>query len=62
MRFESFSHMLRHWAEKTPAAPALLYDEHGQKTRSFAALYEAVMRRAQVLKEDGVGCIGILSD
>ena len=62
MRFASFSHMLRHWAEETPAAPALLYDECGQKAMSFAALYDAVMRRAQELKEDGGSCVGILSD
>ena len=62
MRFASFSHMLRHWAEETPAAPALAYDERGQKTMSFAALYDAVTRRAQELKEDGGSCIGILSD
>ena len=62
LRFESFSHMLRHWAEETPAAPALLYDEGGQKTMSFAALYDAVTRRAKALKEDGGSCIGILSD
>ena len=54
--------MLRHWAEKTPAAPALIYDGHGRQTQSFSELYDAVMRRAEALREDGGSCIGILSD
>jgi len=62
LRFESFSHMLRHWAEETPAAPALLFDDHGLKSLSFSELRDAVTRRAQALRQDGGSCIGILAD
>jgi len=62
LRFESFTHMLRHWAEKTPEQPALIYEEHGRRTLSFSGLYDAVMRRADVLRQDGGSCIGVLAD
>ena len=62
MRFDSFSHMLRYWAEKQPAHPALVYDEGGRKELSFSALEEAVEKRAEALKADGGSCVGILAD
>jgi len=54
--------MIRYWAEKTPEHPALIFEAHGRKTLSFSGLYDAVMRRAQELRQDGGSCIGILSD
>ena len=62
LRFESFTHMLRHWAEKAPEHPALLFEEHGPGALSFSGLYGAVLRRADELRRDGGSCIGILSD
>ena len=62
MRFDSFHHMLRYWAEKTPDSPALLYDDHGQKVLSFSGLLQAVEQRAGQLKADGGSCVGILAD
>ena len=46
LRFDSFHHMLSCWAEKTPDAPALIYDDRGKKTLSFSELLEAVNERA----------------
>ena len=54
--------MLRHWAERAPSHPALIYDEHGRRELSFAALEEAVEARARALRADGGSCIGILAD
>jgi len=54
--------MLRCWAEKTPEHPALIFEEHGRGTLSFSGLYDAVMHRAQELRQDGGSCIGVLSD
>ena len=62
MRFDSFHHMLSCWAEKTPDAPALIYDDRGKKTLSFSELLEAVDERAEALKTDGGSCVGILAD
>ena len=62
LRFDSFHHMLSWWAEKTPDKPALIYDDHGQKTLSFSQLLEAVDARASALKTGGGTCIGILAD
>ena len=62
MRFDSFHHMLRYWAEKTPDSPALLYDDHGQKALSFSGLLQAVEQRAGQLKAEGGSCVGILAD
>ena len=39
LRYSSFSHMLRSWAERAPDAPALFYDEGGLK-----ALQDEVQR------------------
>ena len=62
LRFESFSHMLRHWAGVSPEHPALIYDEGGRRELSFAALEAAVERRAGELRAGGKTCVGILSD
>src|SRR5262245_11027270 len=44
--------LLAKWAEQTPDAPALL---HGEKTISFANLYERSLRAAQGLADLSVG-------
>ena len=62
MRFDSFSHMLRHWAEQTPDRPALIYEDRGKKSLSFSELRDAVESRADQLRRDGGSCIGILAD
>ena len=62
LRFDSFSHMLRHWAETAPSHPALYYDARGKQELSFSALEEAVEKRAGELSADGGSCIGILAD
>ena len=54
--------MLRHWAEKTPSAPALIYEDHGKKTLSYSELLEAVEARASELRLGGGSCVGILAD
>ena len=62
MRFDSFSHMLRHWAEQTPDRPALIYEDRGKKSLSFSELRDAVESQADQLRRDGGSCIGILAD
>ena len=62
MRFDSFSHLLRHWAAQTPDSPALLYDEGGVKTLHFSELLDRVERRAEELRRGGKTCLGVLSD
>ena len=62
MRFDSFSHMLRRWAEQAPEHPALIYDAGGRKSLSFSALLNAVEERAEVLRQGGKTCVGILAD
>ena len=62
LRFDSFSHLLHYWAEKTPDAPALLYDEGGLKELSFAGLLDKVEQRAEELRAGGKTCLGILAD
>ncbi|MBR0352398.1 MAG: acyl--CoA ligase [Oscillospiraceae bacterium] len=59
MRFDSFAHLLSHFSEQTPDAPALHYEN---RTLSFSALYDAVKTRAAELRETGKTCMGILSD
>ncbi len=62
LRFDSFAHMLRYWAEKTPDAPALIYDDGGPKELSFAAFRANVQARAEALRAGGKTCLGILAD
>ena len=59
MRFEHFEQMLAHWAQQTPEACAFRYGEH---TCTYAAFYEAVCRRAELLRREGKTCMGILAD
>ena len=47
MRFDSFAHLLSHFAAASPDAPALRYET---ETLSFAALYDRVCARAAQLK------------
>ena len=59
MRFDSFEHLLRHFAETSPAAPALRYEK---ETLSFSQLLERVLARAEELKGEGKTCLGLLCD
>ena len=59
MRFDSFEHLLSHFAETSPDAPALRYE---QETLSFSALRARVLSRAGELKAGGGTCLGLLCD
>ncbi len=59
MRFDGFSHLLSHWAETAPEAPALRW---GEKTLSFEETWQAVQDRARALREEGKTCLGLLAD
>ena len=59
MRFDSFRHLLSHWAGQTPDAPALRY---AGRCLSFSELWEAVQLRAEALKSEGKSCLGVLCD
>ena len=59
MRFDSFDHLLSHFALTTPDAPALRYEK---TTLSFRALDETVRKRAGELRAGGKSCIGLLCD
>lgn len=59
MRFDGFSQLLSHWAERTPDAPALRY---GERTLSYAALDAAVRSREAALRASGRTCLGVLAD
>ena len=59
MRFDSFEHMLSHYAEFMPDSPALRYGNTGL---TFSGLYDSVKKRADQLTATGNTCIGILAD
>ena len=59
MRFDGFEHLLSHFAEASPDAPALRYET---ETLSFAALYRRVRERAEELRAEGRSCLGLLCD
>lgn len=59
MRFDSFEHLLSHFALSTPDAPALRYEG---TTISFAALFQSVQKRAEELRRGGKSCLGVLCD
>ena len=59
MRFDSFEHLLSHFAETSPDAPALRYEK---ETLSFSALRARVLARAGELKAEGKTCLGLLCD
>ena len=63
MRFKTFAEMLGHYAERTPDAPALRYEERGAlRAMSYARLLETVEARAAELKAGGKTCLGIFAD
>ena len=59
MRFDGFEHLLSYFAELTPDAPALRYEN---STVNFSGLYDMVKKRSSELRETGKTCLGILSD
>ena len=59
MRFDGFAHLLSHFAETSPDAPALRYED---ETLSFSALHRRVKARAEELKAEGKSCLGLLCD
>ena len=59
VRFDSFEHLLSHFAHSTPDAPALRYEA---TTLSFAALFQTVQKRAEELRKGGKSCLGVLCD
>ena len=59
MRFARFEDLLRHWADTAPGAPALRY---GNETRSYSQIWDAVQKRAGVLRDSGKTCLGLLAD
>ena len=59
VRFDSFEHLLSHFALSTPDAPALRYEG---TTLSFAALFQSVQNRAEELRKGGKSCLGVLCD
>ena len=59
VRFDSFEHLLSHFALSTPDAPALRYEA---TTLSFAALFQTVQKRAEELRRSGKSCLGVLCD
>ena len=59
VRFDSFEHLLSHFALSTPDAPALRYEA---TTLSFAALFQSVQKRAEELRKGGKSCLGVLCD
>ncbi|MBR0207760.1 MAG: acyl--CoA ligase [Oscillospiraceae bacterium] len=59
MRFDSFEHLLSHFAETSPEAPALRYEK---ETLSFSQLLARIRERADELKKEGKTCMGLLCD
>ena len=59
MRFDSFEQMLTHFAETSPDAPALRYED---KTLSFTGFLQHVTKRAEELRAEGKSCLGLLCD
>ncbi len=62
MRFDSFFHMLTHYAETAPDSPALVYGQKAEKALTFRDLRSAVEERSAVLSDSGKTSLGILSD
>ena len=59
MRFESFSHMLSHFAQTAPDAPALRY---GEITLTYGQLHDAVLDGAERYRKEGRTCLAVLTD
>ena len=62
MRFHRFEEMLLTWAERKENGPALIFDEHGKGSWSYAMFLHRVRERAETLRAGGKSCIGILAD
>ena len=63
MRFSSFAEMLGHYAERTPDAPALRFEEDGAvATMTYARLARETQRRAEEIKALGKTCMGVFAD
>ena len=63
MRFSGFADMIGHFAQRTPDAPALKFEEGGAlHTLSYAQLEEAVAARAEEIRANGKTCLGVFTD
>ncbi len=63
MRFSSFEELFHHYAERTPDAPALRYEEGGApRMMTYAELERAITLRAAELRAGGKTCLGIFAD
>ena len=62
MRFDRFEDMLAHWAELSPAAPAISYESDGLCRCTYAELLRLVRVRASELRKIGGTSLGILCD
>ena len=62
MRFQSFVEMLSYWAERKENGPALIFDEHGKSSWSYAEFLRRVRERAEELRAGGKTCLGVLAD
>ena len=60
MRFTSFEDLLTSQAQAGPEAPALRFEE--DRTLSYGQLLAEVRRRAEIWRESGKSCLGILCD
>ena len=63
MRFSGFSELLRHYAARTPQAPALKIEANGAvREIGYAALCAQIDARAAALAQTGKTCLGVLCD
>ena len=63
MRFSGFRDLLSHWAEQTPDAPALRYEQNGAvKTCAYSELFDRVTKRADALRAEKKQAYGILAN
>ena len=63
MRFNSFKQMIGYYADVTPDAPALKYEQDGVlKTESYKELLAAVDARTEELRAGKKTCLGLFAD
>lgn len=63
MRFSGFADMIGHFAQRTPDAPALKFEEDGAlRTLSYAQLEETIAARAEEIRAHGKTCLGVFAD
>ena len=63
LRFSGFSELLRHYAARTPQAPALKIEANGAvREIGYAALCAQIDARAAALAQTGKTCLGVLCD